>query len=119
MKKKFIEEMNEYLLKEREEILASLQKNDEEYEETLANSIPKDFADLASYSTDRDMLEFIGENNVKKLQKIDSALERIREGKYGKCITCKDHIPEDRLKALPYALKCIQCQTKSEKKMHS
>ncbi|UTD12063.1 TraR/DksA family transcriptional regulator [Treponema denticola] len=119
MKKKFIEEMNEYLLKEREEILASLQKNDEEYEETLANSIPKDFADLASYSTDRDMLEFIGENNVKKLQKIDSALERIREGKYGKCITCKDHIPEDRLKALPYALKCIQCQAKSEKKMHS
>lgn len=119
MKKKFIEEMKEYLLKEREEILASLQKNDEEYEETLANSIPKDFADLASYSTDRDMLEFIGENNVKKLQKIDSALERIREGKYGKCITCKDHIPEDRLKALPYALKCIQCQAKSEKKMHS
>ena len=117
MKKKFIEEMKEYLLKEREEILASLQKNDEEYAETLANSIPKDFADLASYSTDRDMLEFIGENNVKKLQKIDSALERIREGKYGKCITCKDQIPEDRLKALPYALKCIQCQAKSEKKM--
>ena len=119
MKKKFIEEMKEYLLKEREEILASLRKNDEEYAETLANSIPKDFADLASYSTDRDMLEFIGENNVKKLQKIDSALERVREGKYGRCITCKEQIPEDRLKALPYALKCIQCQTKSEKKMHS
>lgn len=116
MKKKFIEEMKEYLLKEREEIMTSLKRNDEEYAETLANSIPKDFADLASYSTDRDMLDFIGESNIKKLQKIDSALERIREGKYGRCITCKEQIPEDRLKALPYALKCIACQSKSEKK---
>ena len=118
MKKKFIDEMKEYLLKEREDILTSLQRNDKEYEETLANSIPKDSADLASYSTDRDMMEFIGDSNLKKLQKIDSALERIREGKYGKCITCNQQIPEDRLKALPYALKCIDCQTKSEKKMH-
>lgn len=116
MKKKFIEEMKEYLLKEREEILTSLQKNDEDYEETLANSIPKDFADLASYSTDRDMLEFIGESNLKKLQKIDSALERLRDGKYGRCISCNQHIPDDRLRALPYALKCIACQSKSEKR---
>nr|WP_303935528.1 TraR/DksA C4-type zinc finger protein [Treponema denticola] len=45
-------------------------------------------------------------------------MERVREGKYGRCITCKEQIPEDRLKALPYALKCIHCQAKSEKKMH-
>ncbi len=117
MKKMFIEEMKEYLMTEREEILTSIKRNNEEYEDTLENSIPKDFADLASYSTDRAMLEFIGDSNVKKLQKIDSALDRIRSGKYGRCIRCNSMIPEDRLKALPYALKCIGCQTKDEKKV--
>ncbi|AGT44667.1 TraR/DksA family transcriptional regulator [Treponema pedis] len=117
MKKSFIEEMKEYLMNERDEILDSIKKNNEEYEDTLENTIPKDFADLASYSTDRAMLEFIGESNVKKLQKIDSALDRIHAGKYGKCIRCNAMIPEARLKALPYALKCIACQSKDEKKV--
>jgi len=117
MKKKFIDEMKTFLMNERDEILASLKRNDEEYEDTLENSIPKDFADLASYSTDRAILEFVGEANVKKLQKIDSALDRIRAGKYGKCIRCNSMIPEERLKALPYALKCIDCQTNDEKKI--
>ena len=103
MKKKFTEEMKEFLQKERLEILASLEKNSEEYEETIANSIPKDFADIASYNTDRTMLEFIGEKNIKRLQQIDSALDRIHTGKYGKCIRCGKQIPDDRLKALPYA----------------
>ena len=119
MKKKFTEEMKEFLQKERLEILASLEKNSEEYEETIANSIPKDFADIASYNTDRTMLEFIGEKNIKRLQQIDSALDRIHTGKYGKCIRCGKQIPDDRLKALPYALKCIECQSNDEKKkMH-
>ncbi len=114
--KEFVEEMNNFLLKEREDILASIERTAEEYTETLENSLPKDFADIASYNTDRDMMEFIGENNLKKLQKIDSALDRIRTKKYGKCIKCNELIPEDRLKALPYALKCIGCQSIDEKR---
>ncbi len=116
MKEQFIEEMKKFLLQEREEIIASIQKNDEEYTETIEGSLPKDFADIASYNTDRDMMEFIGENNIKKLQKIDSALDRIHTGKYGKCLKCNEMIADERLKALPYALKCIRCQSLDEKK---
>ncbi len=118
MKEQFIEEMKAFLLKEKEEIIASIQKNDEEYNETVENSLPKDFADIASYNTDRDMMEFIGENNIKKLQQIDSALDRIHTGKYGKCLKCRGSISEARLQALPYALKCIKCQSLDEKKKH-
>lgn len=116
MKNNFVDKITELLISERNEIIVSLKKNDEDYTETIENSLPKDFADLASYSTDRTMLEFIGASNIKKLQKIDSALERIRLGKYGKCISCNKPISEDRLKALPYALKCIECQSLDEKK---
>ena len=119
MKEQFIEEMKNYLQQERLEILESLEKNTEEYEETIANSIPKDFADIASYNTDRTMLEFIGEKNIKRLQQIDSALDRVHTGKYGKCIRCGRHIPEDRLRALPYALKCIDCQSNDERKKYA
>ncbi len=116
MKEQFIEEMKDFLLKERDEIITSIRKNDEEYTETSEGSLPKDFADIASYNTDRDMMEFIGENNIKKLQKIDSALDRIHTGKYGKCLKCNEAITEQRLRALPYALKCISCQSLDEKK---
>ncbi len=119
MDKDFIEEMKNFLLKEREDILASIARNNEEYTETVENSLPKDFADIASYNTDRNMMEFIGETNIKKLQKIDSAIERIRTKKYGKCIKCNELIPEDRLRALPYALKCISCQSLEEKRSHN
>ncbi len=116
MKEQFIGEMKDFLLKEKEEIIASIKKIDEDYAETVESSLPKDFADIASYNTDRDMMEFIGENNLKKLQKIDSALDRIHTGKYGKCLKCHEMISDERLKALPYALKCIRCQSLDEKK---
>ena len=41
--------------------------------------------------------------------------ERIRIGKYGVCEDCEQPIPALRLKALPYATCCIECQRKAER----
>ena len=47
---------------------------------------------------------------------LTAALERMREGTYGKCAFCDSSIPLARLQALPYAMSCIQCQRELEKR---
>lgn len=49
-------------------------------------------------------------NEEAQLEKIDGALKSIEEGTYGKCKTCGKNIDIERLKALPYAENCIECQ---------
>jgi DnaK suppressor protein len=48
------------------------------------------------------------------LNKIDMALQRIAEGNYGKCVECGDEIAEARLRALPFALRCKDCEQARE-----
>ncbi len=47
---------------------------------------------------------------------IDEALERIRQKTYGICEDCGCIIPKPRLKALPFARRCVECQSKVEQK---
>ncbi|RLA18685.1 MAG: TraR/DksA family transcriptional regulator [Gammaproteobacteria bacterium] len=44
-----------------------------------------------------------------ELLQIEQALERLRKGEYGVCVTCGNEINHDRLNAVPYAVECINC----------
>jgi DnaK suppressor protein len=48
------------------------------------------------------------------LKKIDAALRRIAEGTYGECFECRETIPEARLRALPFAVRCRDCEEARE-----
>ncbi|MBI4823935.1 MAG: TraR/DksA C4-type zinc finger protein [Nitrospirae bacterium] len=48
------------------------------------------------------------------LLKIDEALRKLREGTYGICEDCADEIAPERLKILPFAIYCRDCQEKNE-----
>jgi len=39
---------------------------------------------------------------------IDAALERIRRGVYGVCVTSRQAIPKERLKAIPWAAERVE-----------
>ena len=72
-------------------------------------------ADSASETLDREMELSIGDNADHLLGSIDSALARIVEGTYGKCERCGQPIAPDRLEALPWATKCIECKRLEER----
>jgi RNA polymerase-binding transcription factor DksA len=44
------------------------------------------------------------------LGEVDRALERLRAGRYGACLTCGSAIGRDRLEILPAAALCMACQ---------
>ena len=48
------------------------------------------------------------------LNKIDVALRRLGEGTYGQCFECGEEIPEARLRALPFAVRCKDCEEARE-----
>lgn len=44
------------------------------------------------------------------LTQIGTALRRLEEGDYGNCFECGDEIAEARLRALPFAVRCRDCE---------
>ncbi len=44
------------------------------------------------------------------LAQIDAAIRRHKAGTYGVCLGCGEQIPLPRLRALPFAQRCAQCQ---------
>ena len=116
MDETFVEEMKKTLLEERDALLNSIKKNKKDFANGIESTAPKDFGDIASYASDQDMLDALGAQSVRKLQAIDAALLRIEENSYGKCIKCSKDISEDRLKSLPYAIKCVKCQNTDERR---
>jgi|SRR6185369_1323735 len=45
-----------------------------------------------------------------KLKLVRESLDRLRSGKLGVCASCGEEISERRLKALPTAIYCLECQ---------
>jgi DnaK suppressor protein len=58
----------------------------------------------------------LAEVESRELERIEYALERMREGQYGICEGCGCNIPMSRLNALLCATLCIKCQREAERK---
>ena len=48
------------------------------------------------------------------LNKINDALSRLEHGNYGYCFDCGEEIAEKRLRALPFAVRCKDCEEARE-----
>lgn len=48
------------------------------------------------------------------LNKITDALTRLEQGDYGYCFDCAEEIGEKRLRALPFAVRCKDCEQARE-----
>ena len=48
------------------------------------------------------------------LNKINDALTRLEQGDYGNCFDCGAEIAEKRLRALPFAVRCKDCEEARE-----
>jgi len=72
-------------------------------------------ADMAADTAERELSTNLVSSEQEVLYQIDDALERIDEGAFGLCEKCDKAIPVSRLKAVPYARLCVQCQQAKEK----
>jgi DnaK suppressor protein len=73
-----------------------------------------DSIDRIQCATEREMAIRRIELDFSKVQSVRSALRRIAEGTYGTCFRCDEDIPVKRLKAVPWASYCVECQDSAD-----
>ena len=74
-----------------------------------------DAEERASEREGDEVLEGLETSHLAEVAQIDRALDRIRDGSYGKCESCGKAINKKRLESLPYAVTCITCATAADR----
>jgi DnaK suppressor protein len=116
------ENLQKLLLTKQETIISSIRK--ELSKRANANSTMN--ADLRMEEGDQALSnhEMYIDNHLlsmknRQLKAIEAALVDLKENTYGICKRCGEEIDEKRLKALPFASLCIDCQREQEKTLVS
>jgi len=95
------------LLKKRDEILASTRKEPE----ALSASVQSpDAVEFAVRTLEQDVTVVTANMRSRTLKEIERALARCAGGTYGVCEACEEEISPARLKAIPWARYCVNCQ---------
>ena len=79
----------------------------------LSNA-PLHLADLATDTFEQEVALGLLQNQQQVLNAILAALDRLDAGTFGLCERCGREIPEERLRAVMYASRCIECEQQAE-----
>jgi len=115
-----IDSARDRLMAERHRVTSEMQALQDDLAHSLEDQSDEDgndshMADSATDTVDRGIEQSLEDNAEHLLACIDAALGRIDAGSYGKCERCAKPISEERLEALPYATKCIECKRLEER----
>jgi RNA polymerase-binding transcription factor DksA len=69
----------------------------------------QDFSEQATETENDGVLDEIHHEAIAELKLVKTALQRIDNGVYGQCEACDEPIKAERLLALPYTARCINC----------
>jgi DnaK suppressor protein len=102
--------LQEILERKEADLVRVLQKRD-----GIAIEKSADQMDEIQYASERDLA--IGNVNRESdlLRQVRAALQRIQDGSVGICSECDRVISPKRLAAVPWALRCIQCQDAADR----
>jgi len=80
----------------------------------LKAPLSSDSGEVPETTVDDDIDLALTELKTETLRSVAAALTRLDEGTYGYCSECDDEIPEARLKAMPFAIRCRECESTRE-----
>jgi RNA polymerase-binding protein DksA len=107
--------MEQLLIEARAEIVQKFISENEDFRQIVNSLETKDYGDIAADDVATSKMEAINRHDSNRLKQIDAAVSRIHNERYGRCLQCGKKIPEDRLRAIPYAVLCIDCKNADEK----
>lgn len=113
LNKKEMEPYRQMLLELKQKLIKEVLLNQEASNESIDGEV-LDLADQASDSYDKDLANSLSETERARLNAVEAALGRVDLGTYGVCEACGNPIPLPRLKVLPFAKLCVQCQQEEE-----
>ncbi|MBI5025213.1 MAG: TraR/DksA C4-type zinc finger protein [Nitrospirae bacterium] len=118
MTKKRKDALKMLLIKKREAIVKEARQEIEKF----VSGADRQLVETALDNGDWSIIDLSKDINLSRLSthkenltKMDESLRKLAEGTYGVCEDCGTEINEKRLKALPFAIYCRDCQEKKEK----
>lgn len=105
-----LEKFRQLFTVQKRDLLNSLRQNTE-----VELDIEGDDTDVVQGRLLSELTSKLSIRDAKKLEKINTALERIDNGSFGKCTGCDEAIGEKRLIALPGCDLCIACAEEEER----
>jgi DnaK suppressor protein len=69
-----------------------------------------DIGEISEAGTQEDIDFALLQSKAEALERLDEAIGRIEAGEYGDCLVCHVEISEQRLRALPFAVRCTRCE---------
>ena len=109
------DELKEMLEERRSQILSQVHEKIKDVRAEGPSGMMRPEAGETAEADIQDDIEFaLIQMKAETLQKINEALERLEEGAYGNCFECGDEIAEPRLRALPFAVRCKDCEQARE-----
>jgi DnaK suppressor protein len=102
------------LLRELADVAESVRRGKSNAEDAEQSWIMPDEADLATANSNRAIINSVTDGHAYRLKSIEQAIQRIDRGDYGSCRRCEEDIHVKRLKAMPWATLCLQCQAELE-----
>ena len=111
------DELKQILEERRREILAQVQEKMRDVRAEGGIGEGQGVLDAAESSEAdiQDDIEFaLIQMKSETLNRIEEALTRLDEGTFGNCFECGDEISERRLRALPFAVRCKDCEEARE-----
>jgi YteA family regulatory protein len=109
--KKELYEMKDHLTKTEEETDIKESAQESAGELSMYDNHPGDMG-TELFEREKDMALHVHAGS--ELDKVESALQAMEDGSYGKCEVCQKDIPFDRLEAVPYTTLCIDHATEQE-----
>lgn len=101
--KKLVEKNKKRLLQEKQRLEALLTRIVKDEHPEFGTKDDENAAEVTAYETN-----LVEERDLKdKLQKVDAALRRIKQGTYGVCVNGGEELPVARLDAVPEAENCV------------
>ncbi len=113
MDKKKVEYYKKRLVTTQDELLRTVTKSERDGREADEEAT-QDIADKAANSYTKEFLFHQSDENRRLLQMVNEALERVKGGTYGLCVSCQGEVQVKRLEAVPWARHCIECQEKQD-----
>lgn len=126
LKKNELDEFKQLLLTLRARIRGDVQHMQAEALDRPDNGAesksPTHLAELGTENYEQDFALRQVENEQEVLEEIDEALLRVEDGSFGVCLRClevgrapaKSLIPKARLRVIPYARNCVECERQQE-----
>jgi DnaK suppressor protein len=106
------------LVERRRELLDEIHNRVRDVREVGSNHHAADLTETVEAEPEDDLVFALIQMKAELLERVDEAVRHFDEGTYGSCVDCGEAIASARLRAMPFAVRCRDCEETREDSRH-